>query len=97
MISQLLAATAILGALTGATAVQPGVQPASPPPPYCADSDPGDLMNGVNCDNDPPSTAGETPDPRPSNPPPGGGNPGGGGPGGGGPGGGGPGGGGGDH
>ena len=89
MITQLLSVAAVLGALANPTAVPTGAQPEFAPAPYCSDSDPGDLPNGVVCQDDPNITTGETPDPRPSSPPPSGGDgPGGGGPGGGGPGGG---------
>lgn len=98
MIKKLLGAAALVGALTNAAAVPAGAEPSPTPPPYCAGNDPGDLLNGVTCQEEL-NTVSETPDPRPSDPPPGGNwpgdGPGGDGPGGGGPGGGGPGGGGG--
>ena len=94
MVKKLLGTMAMAGALTSIAAVPATADPEPTPPPYCAGNDPGDQLNGVTCDEQL-STAGETPDPRPSDPPPGGNWPGGGGPGdGGGPGGDGPGGGG---
>jgi hypothetical protein len=84
MVSKLLSTAALIGALACSAAAPATADPAPTPPPYCAGNDPGDLLNGVSCD-DQPTTANETPDPRPSNPPPGGNLPGGG-PGGGGPG-----------
>ena len=94
MVLKVVGAAAVVGALMNAAQVPAGAEPTPTPPPYCVGDDPGDLLNGVTCQEDINQTTGETPDPRPSEPPPGPGNPGGGGPGGGGPGGGGPGGGG---
>lgn len=88
MAKKLFGAVAIASVLTSVSAMPAIAEPEPTPPPYCAGNDPGDLLNGVTCDEQV-TTANETPDPRPSNPPPGGNLPGGG-PGGGGPGGGGP-------
>lgn len=80
---KLLSAAAVVGALVCA-ATAPAIAETDPTPsPNCVGSDPGDLLNGVTCDQQS-TTANETPDPRPSDPPPGGNLPGGGEPGGGG-------------
>jgi hypothetical protein len=73
MIKQMLSAAAIVGALASATAFPSQATTTDPTPsPYCAGDDPGDLLNGVTCQEQVnPSSVGETPDPRPSSPPPG--------------------------
>lgn len=77
MMKRLLGAVAAVGALTGLAAVPALADPDPTPPPYCAGNDPGDLLNGVTCEEQL-STTDAPVSTRPSDPPPGGNWPGGG-------------------
>ena len=77
MLRRLIGGSAAVGMLIGAATAH--AEPVPTPPPYCPGSDPGDLLNGITCDQElTPTPTEETPDPRPSSPPPGSNLPGGG-------------------
>lgn len=81
----LFSAAALVGALVSNAAAPALAEPDPTPPPYCAGNDPGDLLNGVTCEEEIAAPSDTPVSTRPSDPPPGGNLPGGGpGPGGGG-------------
>ena len=69
LLAPLVGATALAGVLLSGAALPAVADPTTTPAPYCAGEDPGDLLNGVTCDQDLAESTPETPDPRPSEPP----------------------------